>query len=74
MVKEVIALNWNAEELSLCINDGEVFPMWKIVPTLLAIELVCDVDDVECELLPKLPIKARMQVEGEEITSIAFVE
>ena len=73
MEQEIIALNNEEGQLRLCLDDGDMFPMFKIDPVLLAVELVCEVDDVERELLAKLPLKARLTVEQEEITRISFM-
>lgn len=71
--EEIIALKREKGQL-LCIDDGEAFPMYKIQPQLLAGELICEVEDVESELLTKLPVKACLTVEQEEITSISFLD
>lgn len=71
--EEIIALKREKRQL-LCIDDGEAFPMYKIQPQLLAGELICEVEDVESELLTKLPVKACLSVEQEEITSISFLD
>lgn len=71
--EEIIALKREKGQL-LCIDDGDAFPMYKIQPQLLAGELICEVEDVESELLTKLPVKACLSVEQEEITSIFFLD
>lgn len=71
--EEIIALKREKGQL-LCIDDGDAFPMYKIQPQLLAGELICEVEDVESELLTKLPVKACLTVEQEEITSISFLD
>lgn len=65
---------YNIEEngLSLIIDDGEVYPAYRISLNNTATFLNCEENDIEEALLNKLPMKASITIQHDEIRQISL--
>lgn len=71
LTESIMAYNLEENGLYLIIDDGEVYPSYKISPTKMATFLSCEEEGIEEALLKKIPMQASITNQNEEITQIS---
>ena len=71
LTESIMAYNLEENDLYLIIDDGEVYPSYKISQTKMATFLSCEEEGIEEALLKELPMKASITIQNEEITQIS---
>jgi hypothetical protein len=71
IINQIIAFNTeDGSNMSLVIDDGELYPAYQINLQILADFLHCSCEDVQDTLELKLPFQASMRIENGIITDL----
>lgn len=70
MTTEIIAFNMEDScKVSVVINDGEVYPTYKVQSSILAEYSNCNAEDLNDILTTRLPFQATLSIENGEIVN-----
>lgn len=72
LTENIMAFNMEENSLSLIIDDGEAYPAYRISLNKIATFLNCEENEIEEALINKLPMKASITVQHDEITQISL--
>ena len=72
LTENIMADNMEENGLSLIIDDGEAYPAYRISLNKIATFLNCEENEIEEALINKLPMKASITVQHDEITQISL--
>lgn len=70
VTSEIIAFNMEDScDMSVVINDGELYPSYKVQSSIMAEYLNCNAEDLDDVLATKLPFQATFSIENGEIVN-----
>eukprot|EP00105_Crassostrea_gigas_P017753 XP_011435649.1 PREDICTED: uncharacterized protein LOC105334049 [Crassostrea gigas] len=70
VTSEIIAFNMEDScDMSVVINDGELYPSYKVQSSIMAAYLNCNAEDLDDVLATKLPFQATFSIENGEIVN-----
>lgn len=72
LTENIMAFNMEENSLSPIIGDGEAYPAYRISLNKIATFLNCEENKIEEALINKLPMRASITVQHDEITQISL--
>lgn len=58
--------------MSVVINDGELYPAYKVQSSIMAEYLNCNIEDLDDIITTKLPFEATLSLENGEIINLHY--